>query len=139
MALIDIDGALIQAYVDLGLGLDTAYEGQEFTPPDDGSDWAAVFILPATSDFFTLGENGEDQHLGLMQIDFNTPHGKGREALVDYAEQIRAEFIGGKGYIRNSQRVRIDTVERTAVIEVDGWMRISVSVNWEATTIRPAI
>ncbi len=227
MALIDIDGALIQAYINIGLGLATAYEGEEFDHPTAGSqatitaitisaaaadnsfndsasgfvtagfavgqlvtisgftgdtannitgagitrvvagkisiggtdgdvivndaagesvtiqtvgkDWAAIFILPATSDIITLGDSGEDQHLGIMQIDFSVPHGKGRAALLGYVQSIRDEFIGGKGYIQNSQRVRIETVERSPVTESDGWMKISVSVNWEATTIRPAI
>ncbi len=227
MGLIDIDGALIQAYIDIGLGLATAYEGEEFDHPTAGSqatitastisaaaadnsfndsasgfitagfgvgqkvmitgftgdtnnnideaiitavvagkitiggtdgdvivndaagesvtiktvgsDWAAVFMLPGVTDFNSLGDNGEDLHLGIMQIDFNTPHGEGRAALIAYAQQVRDEFVGGKGYVRNSQNVRIDTVERTAVTEADGWMRISVSVNWEAVTIRPAI
>jgi hypothetical protein len=139
MSMLDIDGALIQAYVDLGMGLSTAYEGVHFDPPKDGTDWASVFIVPATIDYNSLGNNGEDIHIGFMQIDFNVEHGVGRAALLGYAQQIRDEFTGGKGYTQNSQNVRIDTVDRTAVRESDGWMTISVTVNWEATTIRPTI
>jgi len=139
MTMINIDGALIQAYIDLAMGLDTAYENEQFTPPTDGSDWASVFIVPASTDFNSLGVNGTDLHSGFMQIDFNTKHGTGRAALVGYAQTIRNEFVGGKGYTRSSQNVRITTVERTSVREVDGWMRLSVTVNWEAETIRPAI
>ena len=139
MALIDIDGALIAAYIALGMGLETAYEGEEFSPPRDGSDWASLFIVPATSEFNSLGVNGTDLHTGFMQIDFNTKHGTGRAALLGYVETIRAEFVGGKAFTQNSQSTRIDTVERSAVREVDGFMRISVTVNWEAETIRPAV
>ena len=139
MSLIDIDGALIQAYIDLGIGLATAYENEEFTPPTTGPDWAAVSIVPASIDYNSLGENGEDLHTGFMQVDFNTKHGTGRAALIGYAQTLRDGFIGGKGYTHNSQNVRIDTVERSSVREVDGWMRISITVNWEATTIRPTI
>jgi hypothetical protein len=136
--MLDIDGALIQAYVDLAMGLSTAYEGVHFTPPTDGTDWASVFIVPALIDFNSLGTNGTDLHTGFMQIDFNTTHGTGRAVLLGYAQQIRDEFIGGKGYTQDPQNVRIDTVDRSAVREVDGYMRISVTVNWEAETIRPA-
>ncbi len=139
MALIDIDGALIHGYIDIGLGLDTAYEGEEFPPPTDGSDWAAVFILPAVTDFNSLGVNGTDLHEGFMQIDFNTPHGKGRAQLLSYAQSVRDEFVGGKAYTLNSQRTRITTVERSSVREVDGFMRLSMTVNWEADTVRPTI
>ena len=144
MALIDIDGALIQAYIDIGLGIETAYENVEFTPPTDGSAWAAVFIVPAVTDFNSLGVNGTDLHTGFMQVDFSVPHGKGRSDLLSYAQSIYDEFTGGKGYTLNSQNVRIGsdggpTVERSSVREVDGWMRISMSVHWQAETIRPTI
>ena len=138
MALIDIEGSLIQAYIDLSLGLDTAYEGEEFTPPKD-ADWAAIFILPATSDFNSLGVNGTDLHTGIMQIDFSVPHGEGRAGLLGYAQSIRDEYVGGKAYTLNSQRTRITEVERSSVREVDGFMRISMSVNFEAETVRPTI
>ena len=139
MALIDIDGALIQAYIDIGLGLETAYENVEFTPPTDGSAWVAVFIVPAVTDFNSLGVNGTDLHEGFMQIDFNVPHGTGRATLLGYAESLRNEFVGGKAYTLNSQNTRITTVERSSVREVDGWMRLSMTVNWEAETVRPTI
>ena len=139
MALIDIDGALIQGYLDIGLGLDTAYEGEEFTDHAPEDDWAAVFIVPATSGFNSLGVNGTDLHEGFMQIDFNIPHGKGRADLLSYAQSVRDEFVGGKAYTLNSQNTRITTVERSSVREVDGWMRISMTVNWESETVRPTI
>ncbi len=139
MSVLDIDGALIQAYVDLALGLSTSYEGEEHSPPTDGSDWASLFIVPGPIEFNSLGEGGTDLHVGFMQIDFNTKHGTGRATLLGYVQTLRDEFVGGKAYTQNSQRVRIDTVERSAVRQVKGWMRISVTVNWEAETIRPAI
>lgn len=139
MALIDIDGALITGYINIGLGLSTAYEGEEFTPPTDGSDWAAVFILPATSEPTSMGVGGMDEHTGIMQVDFSTKHGTGRATLLGYVQSMRDEFVVGKGYTRNSQAVEITSVERSPVREIDGWMRVSVSVNWLARTIRPAI
>jgi hypothetical protein len=138
VALIDIDGALIQAYIDIGLGLDTAYENVEFTPPKS-TDWAAVFIVPAVTDFNSLGANGTDLHTGFMQIDFSVSHGTGRAALLGYAESIRNEFVGGKGYVLNSQRTRITTVERSSVRTVDGFTRLSMTINWEAETVRPTV
>lgn len=137
MALIDIDGALIQAYVDLAIGLDTAYENVAFTPPDDGSDWAKVSIVPAVVDYASLGSGGQDLHEGFMQIDFKTPHGKGRAGLVAYAQTIIDEFVGGKSYTQNSQNVRIDTVDRSQIVEEDGFMSISITVNWDSIVIRP--
>lgn len=139
MALIDIDGALIQGYIDLAIGLDTAYENVAFPPPIDGADWAAIFMLPGVVEYNSLGAGGQDLHNGAMQIDFNTPHGKGRAALIGYAQTIMDEYVGGKYYTKNSQNVRIDTVDRSQIVEDAGFMKISVTVNWEAIVIRPAI
>lgn len=138
MSLVDIDGALVQGYLAMALGLPTAYEGVKFTPPDT-SDWASVFIVPADSDPFSLGVNGTDLHVGFMQIDFNTEPGKGRAGLTAYAQAVRDAFIVGKGYTRNSQNVRITSTSRSQVRRVDSWLRLSMTVNWQAETIRPTI
>lgn len=137
MSLLSIDGALIQAYLDLCLDLPTAYEGVHFKPPE--SDWAAVFIVPASSDPATLGVNGSDRHTGFMQIDFNTEQGSGRATLIDYAQTVRDAFVAGKWFTQDGQNVRITSVSRTNIREVDGWMRLTVTVNFEADTIRPEI
>lgn len=138
MSLINIDGALIAAYIALNNGLETAYEGEDFTPPSDGSDWAAVHIVPALTDFQSLGAGGTDLHEGFMQIDFNTIPGTGRAALIGYAQAIRDEFIGGKSYTRSGQAIRITNTERSPITVSGGFMRISVTVNWQAETARAA-
>ncbi len=139
MSLINIDTALIQAYISLAMGLSTAYEGEHFEPPTDGSAWASVFIVPSIIDVGSLGAGGQDHHRGFMQIDFNVKHGTGRATLVGYAQTLRTAFITGKTYTSNSQNVQITSVDRSGVREIDGWMRISVTINWIAATARPAI
>jgi hypothetical protein len=139
MTMLTIDGALITAYIAVGLNLSTAYEGEDFTPPKDGSSWASLTIVPAVIDYNSLGVNGTDLHTGFMQVDFNVKQGTGRAVLLGYAESMRAQFVGGKGFTLTGQNVRITTVDRSPVRAVDGWQRISVTVNWEAETIRPTI
>lgn len=138
MSLVDIDGALVQGYLDMSLGLSTAYEGRQFEPTA-ATNWAAVFIVPASTTVDSLGAGGMDLHTGFMQIDFNIPPDKGRAQLITYAQACRAQFVAGKGFSRNSQYVRIVSTERSQIRRVDAWMRISVTVNWEAETIRPEI
>jgi hypothetical protein len=138
MALIDIDGALIQGYIDMGLGLSTAYEGADFKPPYNDKR-AAIFIIPASSDPVTLGASGMDEHLGFMQINFDVRPGTGRAQLLSYAQSVRDNFIAGESFIQNSQKVTVESVSRSPIRHVDGWMRISISVNWIARTIRPEI
>lgn len=135
--MINSDGALVQAYIDAGLGLSTAYEGQHFEPPTDGSAWAQVTILPAAFDVISLGAGGMDQETGIMQIDFNVAPGTGRATLISYAETMRNAFIAGRSFSRSGQTVRVINTERTPTRLVDGWLRLSVSINWESETTRP--
>lgn len=134
---IDIDGALITAYQGLGLGLPTSYEGEAFEPPTDFSDWAEITSLPASVGPGTTGLGGWDEHRGILQISFATKPGTGKAALMGYAEAIRNEFVAGKGYDLNGQHVLVEGVDRSQIIEADGWARIAVSINWIARTIRP--
>ena len=138
MTMIKMDGALIQAYIDLGLGLSTAYENDHFKPPAN-ADWAQISIVPAGSAAFTLGVNGEDLHTGFMQIDFNVKPGSGRAQLMTYAQAIRDEYVIGKGYTLDDQSVRVTGADRSSIRPVDGWTRISMTIYFEATTIRPTI
>lgn len=139
MSAIEIDGALIQGYIDLNLGIETAYENRNFKPSGDDGHWAKVSIVPAITEVFTMGVNGSDLHSGFMQIDLNVPENTGRGALVAYYDTFLINWPVGKVFIKNSQTVRVTSVERSAVRNVDGWSRLSVTVNWEAETIRPSI
>jgi hypothetical protein len=132
-----IDSALIQAFTDLNLGLPTAYEGEEFRKSDKDDEWAEIHILPVITQVATLGVAGQDEHSGIMQIGFNVRPGTGRAALIGYCDTIRAEFFAGKAYSANDQEVFINSVDRSAIDIVNGWMHIDVSINWIARTIRP--
>lgn len=138
MSLINIDGALIQAYIDIGQALSTAYEGAEFKPPSN-TDWAAVFIVPASTAPSSSWISGDDEHLGFMQIDYNTRPGKGRASLIAYAQQALDQFVAGKSFTRSSQYVTIESASRSQIREVDGYLRVSVTINWIARTTRPEI
>ncbi len=129
--------ALITAYQGLGLGLPTAYEGVSFTPPA-AEDWAAVFVLPAVNDPVTLGEGGEDESEGILQIDFNTVEGESTSALLGYADAVQAGMVAGQGFTYGTDTVLIRSVDMSPIRADDGWLRISMNVNWYARYERPA-
>jgi len=138
MSLIDIDGALIQAYQDMNLDLPTGFEGMHFDPPTN-SHYAMAFIVPAGSDPATLGVSGTDRHTGFMQIDFYADLRDGRATLVGYAQAVRDQYVAGKWFTRNGQNVRVVRVDRTGIRQDDGKLRLTVTVFFEADTTRPEI
>jgi hypothetical protein len=135
----DIDAALIAAYQASGLGLPTAYDGEEFTPPANGSAWARVTQLPSGNEIRSLGVGGMDRQQGILQIDFSTELGSGRATLLGYVQAMFDQFVGGQSFTSGGQAVRIRIAERSNIREADGYQRVTVSVYWEANTIRPAI
>lgn len=137
MSLADIDYALIAGYEAVGLGLPTAYENARFSKPANNADWAKVVVVPAGTSVESLGSGGKDQHTGFLQIDFNTDQGKGRAHMTAYAQAIRDYFWHGRGLTHNGQYVVIKDVQRTNLREVDGYMRLTVTVFYEAATLRP--
>jgi hypothetical protein len=138
MSIANIDKALVDAYIDIGQNLATAYEGIHFEPPHN-ADWAALFVLPAGSPPATLGVGGQDEHIGILQIDYNIKPGVGRSQLYTYAQAALDKFVAGRSFSSSGQYVTIESSGRTSIRAVDGWLRMSVSVNWLARTTRPEI
>lgn len=138
MSYVDIDGALVQAYIDMALGLPTKYPNDQFEIPASG-DWAIVNLLWAGTAPGSIKEMGFDEHVGILQIDFNTEAGNGRNVLVGYMQAVYDQFVAGKRLTRNSQVVHIDATSRVPLRQVDGWMRATVNVNWTARTTRPGV
>jgi len=138
MTVLQMDAALITAYQALALGLATSYDGEEFTPPTDGSDWARCSQLPSGTTVRSLGIAGRDNHRGIFQIDYNSEAGSGRAVLLGYVQATLDQFVAGKGFTSGGQLVRIRSAERSSVREADGYQRATVSIFWEADSIRPA-
>lgn len=138
MSLINIDGALIQAYKGVAPAIPYGIEGRKFKQPAQGN-WAFLTINPATSGPVTNFDMGQDLHTGYLQIDFNTEPGKGRAALIGYAQAMMDQFVAGKGFTRGGQVVVINRTERSPITLVDEWLRLTVTVFYEAATTRPEI
>jgi hypothetical protein len=135
----EVDTALLQALVDLALGIPIAYPNEDFTPPTDGSDWIMTTQLPAITEAASLGVGGWDRLLGILQIDFNSKPGTGTATLLGYAQAALDEYVAGKNYTSGSQTVKVLQAYRSQILEIDGWARVAVSVSWQALTVRPAI
>ncbi len=138
MSFQDTNKALTQGYIDLALGLPTAYEGVAFEPPH-AADWASLFILPAVNEPVTLGIGGEDEEAGLMQLDFYTEQGHSTDTLLSLADTVQQNFVAGKGYTNDQTTAIITSVERTPIRPDGGWLRITLNVNFISRFERPAI
>jgi len=131
MTVYDTHQTLMQSLEDLALGLDTAYENADFTPPDNAL-WLAATIIPAGVDSLMKDSLGLDDRVGIFQISIYAPSGTGTgeslrlaETLTNYYKhglQLDDVFIAASG--RNGGR------------NTDAWYIIDVSINYTATTQR---
>lgn len=137
MSFAAIDSALIDRFMAGGFfpAAQVQTENENFTPPT-GKPWARITNLTAQPDQATLGDGGQDLHVGILQVDLFYPQGKGRAAALAMADRIRAHFKGGDGWRYDGQAVRVTSCGRGTGINEGGWYRISVSINWKAHVTR---
>lgn len=135
-----IDRALERAAAMALAPLPIATEGNPFTPPVNGP-WAQLFNLRAGVPIATLGEGGQDDHLGIYQIDVNVPESSAqpRPVLLGWVDVLRTAFVAGRLLTHEGQGVRVRNTDISSIRRVDGWLRVSVSVNYSALTTRPEI
>jgi len=135
MSLAKIESALIQAYEEAALGLPTAYENRGFDPPNDAP-WAALYVLPNQPDVVTLGNGGEDDHTGVLQIDLRYPLNAGNGAAVAMADLIRDVYEAGVDLTYEDQVVVITGCGRSSGARELGMYKIIISITWYARTHR---
>lgn len=135
MSLANIRGALIKGLLDADIDLPMAFENRPFTA-DKAAAWAAVFVLPNQPDVATLGDTGEDEHTGIMQVNLNYPAGQGDADILATCDTLRAYFHAGKNITYNAQPVTIRSCGRSVGRVVDGQYQIIMSINWYARTAR---
>lgn len=142
MSEVKINAALVQAAKD-ALALITptlpatsiAYEAKDFNPPNQAR-WAAVFMLPADSPPATLGVGGQDEHVGVLQIDLNDVINAGTGGLLKSVDTVRGHFKAGKRFIYQGQCVLITSCSRGRIRPDGGWLRCPISIAWSAMTTR---
>lgn len=98
-----------------------------FTPPAAAA-WAIVTFLPAQAEVATLGDAGQDELNGLLQVDLNYPMGSGEKDASDKFEAIRALFKPGASFTYSGQVVRIRSCGRTHGRVVNNFFRITASI-----------
>lgn len=125
-----IQSALMIALTSMNLGLEIDGENLTFDVPNDGSLWLKATNLPNLPSVATLGDEGQDLHNGIFQVDINAPIGTGTELILTYADLISAYFTAGRQLTYDDTVVRIVSCGRSNGRKVDNWYRVSMSIEW---------
>ena len=133
-AFLNISQALIDHYRAGAFFTDsqTAWENAAFVKPANTQAWSAVFLLPNQPTSESSGAGGGDGHTGIFQIDINYPANSGSVQAMTKADSVSQYFKGGTRIAYGGQQVQILTCGRSQGRPVDGWYRVSLTINWTA-------
>lgn len=131
----DIEKALINAVLSVDNVTPCGMPAAELDEYPDGL-WLQLFNLRAESSPVTLGDAGEDNHPGVLQIDINYPKGKGTGDVLSKADEFASFFTAGKSLLYNTQEVKVLSSSLSPGRYVGGYYRVSLSINYYARTTR---
>ena len=133
----DIEKALVAAAISVDGITPTGYPNVELTDSEKGGGlWIQLHNMRSESVPATLGDAGEDDHRGFLQIDINYPQHKGSGPALSKADEFSSFFVAGKALMYNSQEVRVLSSSLSSGRYVGGYYRLSLTVNYYARTAR---
>jgi len=131
----DIEKALIKAVLLVDSVTPCGMPDSELPDLPDGL-WLQLHNMRAESNPVTLGDAGEDNHPGILQIDINYPKGKGTSYVLAEGDILASFFTAGKALSYNTQEVKVLGSTLSSGRYVGGYYRISLSINYYARTTR---
>lgn len=135
MGQFDIEKALISYLESLPLGLPLYYENDRRKPPNQGN-YALVNVVHQQPSVATLGEGGEDNHEGFLQILLKYPMGEGAGEAKQKAQDIAGFFTAGVKAEYLTQSVTIRTCGIQPSFESSSRYTLPITITWYARTIR---
>ncbi len=129
----EIKSALVSYLESLSLGIPLNYPNMEQDTSVPAGDVTIHFNEP---EVVTLGQGGEDEHRGFMQILLKYPVGEGDGALMAMADTIRQAFLAGQSCSYGSQTV---TIINCGLGTFDNWNSkfvCPITITWYARTRR---
>jgi hypothetical protein len=104
MSLVDIR-KLLMGQIEL-LNFTVAFENKAFNGAD-ADEYIELSYMPNPPVGVTLGDDGEDEVDGYLQITIHTPLGKGAGRAAEIAETIRSHFYIGRSFVTGGTSVTI--------------------------------
>ena len=113
------------------LGIPTAWENSNFTPPT-GQVYLTEALLPNETLSIGVSSASSDDFGGIYQVLVNAPAGRGKGAAVAVAEQVVGAFVKGASLTYSGVTVRVlRTSQNPAIIDGERYV-IPVSINYRA-------
>jgi hypothetical protein len=107
--------------------------------PTASARWARVSYLPAETIGFGISDDADNQHYGLMQVDFFAPLEVGELEPTRYAEKVIKLFRKNTVIFGDGYKTRIyATPYRLPMIKDDEWVMVAARVPYKLFAPTPA-
>lgn len=124
----DIDSALDGHLTDMPNLPPVAWENDEYTPAL-GTLYLRPTVLPGGTVQASLGDSGQDQQVGVYQVDVFAETNTGKFAALQMADLVADWFKRGTVLTYNDRKVRIRTTNRRAgQPTTEGWYMVIVEI-----------
>jgi hypothetical protein len=111
-----------------------AWENKTYTPAL-GTLYLRPTSLPGEVVQASLGDNGQDQNVGVYQVDVFAKPNTGKKAAIVQADLVADHFKRGTLLTHNSRSVRIRSVRRkVGTNNSDGWFMITIEITYISFT-----
>lgn len=133
--MIEVDQALVKAFVDGAFGLPIAHENL-FYEPTPGTAYAQLVVFQNDVTAYSIAHSDETD--GVFQITLRYPVNKSAGPAKIKADAILSAFKIGTRLVYSTQRVTIMSARRESGVPEDGWYKIVLTINYKAFTKRIA-
>ena len=108
----------------------------EFNPQADAA-WFQFFFIPNQPSVITLGDQGSDEHTGIVQINLNYPMNEGSGTALEKADELRALFKAGSKHIFDGQTVTAISCGLSGSGQIiNGFYQTILTIEYKAHTAR---
>lgn len=112
-----------------------AWENSNEYKPVIGTLYLRPTVIPGDVFQSSLGENGQDQNVGIYQIDVFAESGEGYNDAIVMADLIANHFKRGTTLTYNNRTVRIrNTSRQVGINSNDGWYQVPVEIPYISFT-----
>lgn len=133
--------ALMQGFKtvnDSSLQLPVRWPNMKLEPPSTGG-YATVDIVPSEPRVATLGQQGEDEHSGFMQVGLYYPLQDGHKAVIAAYEILRVFFVAGRFLTYGDATVTVLRCGMSPPRKQESAFTTFVTVYWRARINRPTV
>lgn len=131
--MIEIDQALVEAFIDGSFGLPIAHENAQYSPVA-GTAYAELRVLQ--NDRTPFAVDGIDETDGVFRVRLFYPADKYSISAKTKADAIFAVFKIGKKLTYGGTTLRITSNQRQPGLAEDGWYQLVLTINYRAFITR---